>query len=59
MRICDRCDTVGKKVKAHDRITFEIEGHELDLCNNCVQDISEFVYNRQKKPLLSINRNKE
>lgn len=58
MRICDRC---GPKsgVKAKDRLVFEIEGDEIDLCPECTLEIKEFALKKpkaKKRSLLSLNK---
>lgn len=56
-RICDRCGPKAAK-KAKDRIIFEIEGHEIDLCPECVQEVAEFATKKpaKKRPILSLRK---
>lgn len=57
MRICDRCNPEKQK-KATEKIIIEREGEELDLCQDCLYEVREFAYNRQKRPLLSLKGKK-
>lgn len=57
-RVCDRCGPKAAK-KAVDRIVFEREGHEIDLCQDCVYEVIEFALTKpkaKKRSILSLKK---
>lgn len=57
MRVCDRCGPKEAK-KATDRITIEREGHEIDLCQDCLYEVTEFALHKKakKRSVLSLKK---